>query len=232
VKLTTVQIEILDVLSRKVNQYIDEKTAPMLAAMAAGTKQLFEHDPRMRKQLKGAGVTIKDYAEREIDMPLYEPHTGLRSFFGQALRPQIEEQLLLYDLVPIRNALGKTWFEHGDFGKLRPDLQRVVARLAARKNPTPMTIYREQEGRLDRKPGDTLAYNRPHSFSATEKVMMGETTVVATTRYGTNVSVLSKYLGEAEVVSFCPQGYIVTKVEDHTFGGKQTRRVVFVRDRP
>jgi len=102
VKLTTVQIEILDVLSRKVNQYIDEKTAPMLAAMAAGTKQLFEHDPRMRKQLKGAGVTIKDYAEREIDMPLYEPHTGLRSFFGQALRPQIEEQLLLYDLVPVR----------------------------------------------------------------------------------------------------------------------------------
>jgi len=232
VKLTPVQIGIIDALSRRVNQYIDEKTAPMLKAMADGTKQLFQQDPRLRKQLKGTGVTIKDYTEREIDMPFYEPHTGLRSFFGQALRPQIEEQLKLYHLGPVRDALGKTWFEHGDFGKLRTDLRLVVAAMSIRQNPTPMTIYREEAGRLDRKPGQYLTFSTAKSFSATEKVMMGETTLVATTRYGTNVSVLSKYLGEAEVISFAPQGYIVTKVEDHTFGGRQTRRVMFVRDKP
>ncbi len=95
-----------------------------------------------------------------------------------------------------------------------------------------MTIYREQEGLVAAVPGQAINLRQPRSWSATEKVVMGETTFIAKTKYGTNVSVLSQYIGESEVISYNPKGYKVVRVENRSFGERQTRHIVYLTDAP
>jgi len=222
---------IIDALSVRVNEYIEEKTAPTIQALQETTRKFMEtpQSEQMRKQMEAAGITVEDYTKRESDMPFFEGHSGLRSFFGQALSKQIDEQMQIYGLTSLREKLNKTWFDHGKFEKLTPELKNVVRALATRQG-LPMTIYREVEGIMEVKPGDVVSIHQPRSWSIGEKAVMGDTTMVTRTIHGTHVSVLSRFVGEGEVISFNPRGYVVERVEDRMFGGKRTRRIVYLRD--
>jgi hypothetical protein len=229
VRLTPNLMAIIDALSTRVDQVIEERVAPMLKSLQEGTRKLYEAHPEMVAQAAKAGVTPEDIASRESDMPFFEGHSGLRSFIAQGLTRQIDEQMRIYGLVGLRKQLNETWFEHGKYEKLSPELKKVVRALATRER-LPMTIYREVADILDVKVGDVLTIHQPRSWSIGEKAVMGETTMVARTLYGTHVSVLSRYVGEGEVIAYNPRGYVVERVEDRTFGGRRTRRIVHLRD--
>jgi hypothetical protein len=231
VRLTPQQVLVIDALSRRVNEVADERFQEFHQQTQEGFRKLAEMDPKLKEQYAKAGTTIEEAQQHEMDMPFQEGYSGLRSFLLQGLRPQIKEQWVRYNLVPLVDAMQPTWFQHGKFNKLPADLKPAVMQLATFERDEPMLIYREQPRFLDTKAGRTLKCERPVSWSASEKAVMGETTLICSTRYGTNVSILSQYIGEGEVISFSKAGYLVTQVEDRSFMGRRTRRVVRLRDR-
>jgi hypothetical protein len=61
--------------------------------------------------------------------------------------------------------------------------------------------------------------------------MMGDTTLIVKTTVGTCVAILSPYIGEEEVVSFRPKGYVVTSVNERRWGNHpKSRRVVTLEE--
>jgi hypothetical protein len=104
--------------------------------------------------------------------------------------------------------------------------------MGQRLRSDPLTLYREEKGRLEFRVGTHYQPRVPRSWSLIEKPMMGETTLITTSVKGTCVAVLSPYAGEEEVISFHEPGYVVTSVEEHQWAGRPSRRVVRLEELP
>ncbi len=224
----------IDYASGALDKYLDDKVGPLLQSMKEGTAQLLRSKNKklMVSKRKLTEKEIEQVVHHEEDAPFFEGHAGLRSFFAQALKGQIEGVRRQLGVTGLQRQLASTWFQDGKFKKLNPHLRFVVWTLATHHRDEPMTIYREVGETISTQPGSIFAMREPESWSATEKVVMGSTTLIANTRYGTRVSILSQFPGEAEVIGLNPNGYVVEKIEDRVFLGKQGRRVIRLRDNP
>jgi hypothetical protein len=239
-RITETQLLYVDVLSLALDEAVDEKFKPLLQGMQESYRKYLESPAFSETEAGKArldsmakqGITVKDLTERESDMRFYEGHSGLRSYIAQSFTKDVNKHLQRLGgkaLLELKDRLSSTWFQDGKFSEVPKDLKPVVRRMAVRLRNRPITIYREISGfRDDLKTGDHFQLDEPDSWSSGEKAVMGETTLVATTRHGTYVSAISPYPGEAEVISFNPSGYVVTNAEDRFFGGQRTRRIIYL----
>jgi hypothetical protein len=224
----------VDTISIEVYRTVEERFAEYDQQMKQAHRVLYNSPlgANLKRQAEESGVTVEDVVERELDAPFSEGHSGFRSLLAEGFRPQIEGALHKLGYDRVRDLLAQTWFQDGRFDRLTEPARGIVSDFAERRRKTTIKIYRELQGRLDVAPGDFYSLPEPESWSLTEKAVMGETTlIVERALYGTVVSILSPYIGENEVISRCPAGYEVLKVEDKTWAGRPSRRLVYLRER-
>ena len=202
---------------------IEEKVGPILAQINKSTKEMFK--------LKGATQEQIKQASKEEDSPFFEGNSGIRNFFAQGLKPQVEKLYKKNRLDGIKEQLEKNWFKDGKYEKLDSFLQSFISLLALSKQSQPITIYREEAHFNNYKVGQKLNFKTPKSFSTRPQTIMGSTTfIVKDAKRGTCVSSLSPFPGEAEYISYNPKGYIVEDVKTKQWFGKPSHQIVTLKE--
>lgn len=240
VRLGRMGLLVIDDVSRQLDEAVLERTKSLLSGMVESQKKLLPSIPAFKDFSE---AEIAEMAEHEVDMPFFEGHSGLASFLAQGTQKKAREFLAetYLDKETVDNLVNEmnVWFIgeqnislYAEMpGHLQPLIMAMATRWFAPLSQPAVTLYRELDAKLQIAVGDTYKVDEPKSWSEWEKPLTGNTTLIAKTHHGTRVSVLSPYPGEMEVISMAPDGYVVTAVEDRTYMGRKTRRVVNLEDR-